>query len=97
MDINSCRKTNKDVWVVLGVESFQTTKISSSNISQVYKVKNIHIHADYQPHPKSLNDIALLEVMRRITFSSFIMPICLPQPTQRTIDKIGVALGNLNS
>ena len=60
-------------------------------------VRRIHRHPGYQPHPKSLNDIAILEMKNEIVFTPAIQPICLPQPNHRQyVGDIGVALGNYN-
>lgn len=60
----------------------------------MHMVRRIHRHPGYQPHPKSLNDIAILEIKNEIVFTPAIQPICLPQPNHRQyVGDIGVALG----
>ncbi|KAG1696674.1 Clotting factor B [Nymphon striatum] len=51
--------------------------ITDNNNDQEYDVAEIIVHSEYKP-PVAYNDIALLKVKRKFTYSSKVQPICLP-------------------
>ena len=52
------------------------------------------VHEEYDPSSNSqYNDIALLRLGKKATYSKFIKPICLPvHPTLRNKDHAGMSL-----
>ena len=87
--------------VVLGQTDFRKKrgfKNRSKDLVQVHKVGKIHLHPLFVPPPKSINDIALLEIKGRdIEFTSYVQQICLPPPHGKEYtDDVAVALGNQN-
>ena len=83
----------------MGQERFERERILENlakNIIQIHTVKKIHVHPNYQPHPNSLNDIAVLQLTTKIKFTPSIQPLCLPRPnSNQYIDDIGVTLGKI--
>ena len=46
------------------------------------EIKNVEIHDEYdKQNPNAYNDIAIVELTRRIRFKSKIWPVCLPEET----------------
>ncbi|KAF9411866.1 hypothetical protein HW555_009471 [Spodoptera exigua] len=59
-------------YVALGI----LKRSDPSDIWQIYHVKRIIAHPDYNP-PSKYNDIALLETQTRVVFSDVVRPACL--------------------
>ncbi|XP_006174483.2 LOW QUALITY PROTEIN: serine protease 48 [Camelus ferus] len=57
-----------------------STEIGSSNTGVRHQVSRIVLHPKYQG---TTGDIALLRLLSRVTYSSSIMPICLPNVKQK--------------
>ena len=87
------RKANQ-IYIVMGKEDFRKHEAFETTLSQTRKVKNIFIHPNFEPHPKSINDIAVLELENDFEYTESVQQICLPLPGKGSIiDTIGVALG----
>ena len=87
------RKANQ-IYIVMGKEDFRKNEAFETTLTQTRKVKNIFIHPNFEPHPKSVNDIAVLELENDFEYTESVQPICLPLPGRSPIiDTIGVALG----
>ena len=81
--------------MILGQESFLIKNEGSSMFIETHNIKRISIHPKYKPEDLYIDDIAILEVEKSITFNEVRQPICLP--SQRTISyagNTGVVLGN---
>lgn len=48
-----------------------------------FEVEDIIVHSGYRP-PVDYNDIAVLKVKRKISYTSKVQPICLPLGPERT-------------
>ena len=49
---------------------------------QTAKIENVEIHDQYnKQHPNAYNDIAIVELTKKIRFKSNIWPVCLPEKT----------------
>uniref|UniRef100_A0A0N5CBQ6 Peptidase S1 domain-containing protein n=1 Tax=Strongyloides papillosus TaxID=174720 RepID=A0A0N5CBQ6_STREA len=57
---------------------YDESKMNESG-ETLHKVKKIHLHPNYQPHPDPTWDIALIELEDEITFNDHVQPICLPK------------------
>ena len=78
----------------MGKEDFRKHEAFATKLTQTRKVKNIFIHPNFEPHPKSVNDIAVLELENDFEYTESVQPICLPVAGRSSIiDTIGVALG----
>ena len=87
------RKANQ-IYIVMGKEDFRKNEAFETTFTQTRKVKDISIHPNFEPHPKSVNDIAVLELENDFEYTESVQPICLPLPGRSPIiDTIGVALG----
>jgi Trypsin len=85
------RSTENDILVRLGEYDFSKT----STTRKTFQVDKITRHEDYDRRGVK-NDIALLKLKTSVTFSSVILPICLPEPNLLQLDgKPTYIAGNL--
>lgn len=66
---------------------FGVTNHTIANVSEAIGVKRISIHEKYED-PIAYFDIAVVELVEPLQFTSIIVPICLPQFPSRNIDSI---------
>ncbi|KAH8357936.1 hypothetical protein KR200_001375 [Drosophila serrata] len=68
------------------------SQILERNATQLLRVAGIFVHPGYEPEDKYANDIALLQLADRVTFSQRVQPVRLPEPRQTTPGNISVIL-----
>ena len=78
----------------MGKDDFRKHDAFDATITQTRKVNYIFIHPNFEPHPRSVNDIAVLELENDFVYTENVQQICLPLPGRNSIiNTIGVALG----
>ncbi|KAH8238769.1 hypothetical protein KR038_011687 [Drosophila bunnanda] len=68
------------------------SQILERNATQLLRVAGIFVHPGYEPQDKYANDIALLQLADRVTFSQRVQPVRLPEPRQTTPGNVSVIL-----
>ncbi|KAH8245032.1 hypothetical protein KR032_004265 [Drosophila birchii] len=68
------------------------SQILERNATQLLRVQGIFVHPGYEPHDKFANDIALLQLADRVTFSQRVQPVRLPEARQATPSNLSVIL-----
>ena len=82
--------------MILGQENFLMKNEGISMSIETHDIKTISIHPKYKPEDLYIDDIAILEVEKSITFNDVRQPICLPsQRTKGYAENTGVVLGTL--
>ncbi|KAH8348548.1 hypothetical protein KR084_008694 [Drosophila pseudotakahashii] len=68
------------------LKGFITLKVTlgevSESISDAYKVSSTHLHPEFESQSLK-NDVALLELEKKLDYTDFIKPICLPSLTNK--------------
>ena len=81
--------------MILGQENFLMKNEGISMSIETHDIKTISIHPKYKPEDLYIDDIAILEVEKSITFNNVRQPICLPsQRAKSYAGNTGVVLGN---
>jgi len=57
-----------------------------------YQVKNFRVHPEYDKYTQK-NDIAILALERKASFTNMVRPICLPQRARNYNGAIGTVVG----
>lgn len=65
--------------------------LSSPSSSSLYRPKRFYIHPSFTGLKSMQNDIALIELDRKVVFSEKVKPICLPKPGPRVFSPLTVA------
>ena len=83
-----CEYKPQTVQVVLGEHSLGVVEASE----QVFSVAKWISHPRYSPSDMG-NDVALIKLNRRVTFSNVISPVCLPRGAAAVVGSNGVVTG----
>ncbi|XP_068228173.1 uncharacterized protein [Palaemon carinicauda] len=68
------------------------TGTADTTTTNTYVVKKISIHPDYDPRYR-YNDIAIIELEQKVSFSSGVTPYCLPSYREQLDGRLGVESG----
>lgn len=83
------RLTPLDIIVRLGAYDFSS---SADEMSADHRIQEFRIHPDYDRYTHS-NDLALLKLEQKASFSDHLRPICLPQGLRDYFGSIGTVIG----
>ena len=87
-----CRFRKDQVKVTLGEYSFDQT--GETSVQEKIGVKSMKNHAGYNSKTYE-NDIALIKLERKVSFSQSVYPICLPPKGKQFTDTRAFVVGKL--